>query len=80
MQLTKHKHIEEKPQREKLYTIEEMAALLNVDKRKLVEWVQHRRIPYVKVNNELIRFRVSEIVEWVKKKQNAKKKQTFEIR
>ncbi len=79
MPLTKHKHTEEKPQREKLYTIEEMAALLNVDKRKLVEWVQHRRIPYVKVNRELIRFRISEIVEWVKNRKTAEHKK-FEIR
>ena len=80
MPLTKHKQTEGQPQREKLYTIEEMSALLKVDKRKLVEWVQQRRIPYVKVNNELIRFRISEIVEWVKKKQTAPKHKTWEIR
>ena len=36
---------EKEKKREKLYTIDEMAALLEVDRRKLVEWVQYRRIP-----------------------------------
>ena len=57
----------EKPHREKLYTIDEMASMLKVEKRTLVEWVQHRRIPYVRVDEKLIRFRVSDIVQWVKK-------------
>jgi len=71
----------EKPQREKLYTIEEMAALLQVEKRTLVEWVQYRRIPYVKVDGTMVRFRVSDIVQWVKKnKMKADKIQQFQLR
>lgn len=56
---------EETPKREKLLTIKEMAALLQVSERNIVEWIQYRRIPFVKVNNELIRFRVSDIAKWV---------------
>lgn len=64
MPMFKKKSEEEK--HEKLFTIDEMAALLDVEKRQLVEWVQYRRIPYVKVNNTQVRFRVSDIAEWVK--------------
>jgi excisionase family DNA binding protein len=57
--------------REKLYTPKEIADLLNVETRTIVEWVQYRRIPFVRVNNELIRFRISDIVDWVKSRQQA---------
>lgn len=67
------------PPKEKLYTIDEMAALLEVEKRTLVEWVQYRRIPYIVVNNELVRFRISDIVEWVKSKKK-ESRQKFQIR
>ncbi|HOO56870.1 MAG TPA: helix-turn-helix domain-containing protein [bacterium] len=60
--------------KEKLYNIDDMAKLLNVDKRILVEWVQYRRIPYVLVNGELIRFRLSEIAKWVKHKNKPEEK------
>lgn len=77
MPLLKGKHKEEP--KEKLYTIDEMAALLDVEKRTLVEWVQYRQIPYIVVNGELVRFRVSEIVEWVKSKKKDTR-QKFQIR
>jgi len=63
---------------EKLYTLDEMAALLQVDRRKIVEWVQYRRIPYVLLNGEKIRFRMTDIAEWVENR--AQPKPAFKIR
>jgi excisionase family DNA binding protein len=56
------------PQKEKLYTVDEMCKLLQIDRRNLVEWVQYRRIPYVLVNGESVRFKLSDIATWVKHK------------
>jgi excisionase family DNA binding protein len=56
------------PPKERLFTMEEMANILQVEKRMLVEWVQYRRIPYVMVDGSLIRFRMSDIAKWVKDK------------
>lgn len=78
MPVFKKKQKEEK--HEKLFTVDEMAALLDVEKRQLVEWVQYRRIPYVKVNNTQIRFRVSDIAEWVKESQKKFIRPKFSLR
>ncbi len=56
------------PPKERLFTVEEMAKVLQVDKRTLVEWVQFRRIPYVKVDGRFVRFRLSDIAKWVREK------------
>ncbi len=56
------------PPKERLFTIEEMAKVLQIDKRTLVEWVQFRRIPYVKVDGQYVRFRLSDIAKWVREK------------
>jgi excisionase family DNA binding protein len=61
--------IQEKPEKEKLITIKEMAVLMKVDERTLIEWVQHRRIPYVLVDKKFIRFRLSDIADWINKNQ-----------
>lgn len=60
--------IQEKPEKEKLLTIKELAKLMKVDKRTLIEWVQYRRIPYVLVDKKFIRFRLSDIADWINKK------------
>ena len=59
----------QKPEKQKLLTIKEMAMLMKVDQRTLVEWVQYRRIPYVLVDKKFIRFRLSDIADWINKKQ-----------
>ena len=64
--------------KEKLFTLDEMAALLKVDRRLLVEWVQYRRIPYVLVGGGHIRFRISDIADWVESR--AKVKPAYKIR
>jgi excisionase family DNA binding protein len=64
--------VKKQEKREKLYTIDEMSALLQVERRKIVEWVQYRRIPYVLVAGEKIRFRISDIAEWVESRTRTK--------
>ena len=61
--------IKEKPKKENLLTLKEMAMLMKVEERTLVEWVQYRKIPYILVNKQLIRFRLSDIADWINKKQ-----------
>ncbi|HOX27800.1 MAG TPA: helix-turn-helix domain-containing protein [bacterium] len=66
-----------KPERERLFTIDEMSVLLQVDRRKLVEWIQHRRIPFVVVNRDHIRFKMSDIAEWIGTRNKPKGKFRF---
>ncbi len=56
------------PPKERLFTIDEMAKILQVEKRILVEWIQYRRIPYVMVDGRYVRFRISDIAKWVREK------------
>ncbi|MEW5946831.1 MAG: hypothetical protein AB1742_11595 [bacterium] len=62
-----------KPGKERLYTIQEMAVLMQTEPRELVEWVQYRKIPYVLVDKEYVRFRLSDIASWVRKIQSRRK-------
>jgi excisionase family DNA binding protein len=55
-------------QKERLYTFEEMSKILQVDTRTLMEWVQYHKIPHVRINNDYVRFRMSDIAKWVQKK------------
>lgn len=64
---------EEAVKKEKMYTFEEMCQILQVDRRTLLEWVQYHKIPYVRVNEEHVRFRMSEIEQWVVAKHKSKK-------
>lgn len=64
--------------KEKLYTVDEMAALLKVDRRHIVEWVQYRRIPFVLLDGKSVRFRISDIVKWVETR--AEPKPAYKIR
>lgn len=69
-----------KEKSEQLLTIKEMAALLKVSEKTIVEWVQYRRIPYVRVDGEYIRFRLSDIAEWIKGLQKKKRSAQHLIR
>lgn len=62
------------PPKERLYTIDEMCTLLQVERRTLVEWVQFHRIPFIKVDGRIIRFKLSDIARWVKDKNKEKEK------
>lgn len=69
------KNKQEPVKKEKMYTFQEMCQILQVDRRTLLEWVQYHKIPYVRVNEELVRFRMSDIEKWVveKHKSNSSK-------
>ncbi|MFA6448544.1 MAG: helix-turn-helix domain-containing protein [bacterium] len=56
------------PPRERLFTTDEMAKILQVEKRVLVEWVQYRRIPHVIIDGRNVRFKLSDIAKWVRDK------------
>jgi len=71
--------MEDKVEREKLYTFDEMCQMLQLDRRTLYEWVQYHKIPYVRVNEELVRFRLSDIAQWVKSK-NTQPRKKYQIR
>ncbi len=66
-------------EKEKLYTVDEVCKMLNVDRRTMVDWVQHHRIPYIRVDKEKVRFRMSDLALWLKK-QNATKREKFVIK
>jgi excisionase family DNA binding protein len=56
---------------ERLLNIKELSQLLNVKAGTIYAWVHQDLIPYYKLN-KLVRFRESEINEWLKKKQRRK--------
>ncbi|HOC92832.1 MAG TPA: helix-turn-helix domain-containing protein [bacterium] len=66
------------PPKERLYSIPEMSKMIQVDERTLVEWVQYRRIPHVRVDEKLVRFKLSDIAKWVRDKN--KPPQKYEIK
>jgi excisionase family DNA binding protein len=57
-------------EKERLFTVDEMCKLLQVDKRTMCDWIQYRKIPYVRLDKKFIRFRMSDIVKWVQRKQH----------
>jgi len=50
---------------EKLLTPEKVCEMLAIEKSTLYAWTSKRRIPFIKVNG-LLRFKESEIVRWLK--------------
>ena len=49
---------------ENLWTVIETANFLNVSDKTIYDWVHKRQIPFLKVNR-LLRFRPSEVAEWL---------------
>ena len=66
--------------KERLYTFDEMAKMLQVDRRTLIEWVQYHKIPHVRINNDYVRFRMSDIAAWVQKRNTPQQKEKFNIK
>lgn len=50
----------------KLITLEQLSELTAVSQKTIRNWIYRREIPFVKLNNRLIRFRCSEIEKWLK--------------
>jgi len=58
---------------ERLLNIKELSQLLIVKAGTIYDWVHKDLIPYYKLNR-LVRFRESEINEWLKTKQKQKRR------
>ena len=50
---------------ERLLTIDDVAEMLQVKKSTVYSLVQRRFIPFIKLSRKLLRFRESEIREWI---------------
>ena len=59
------------PQMDPLLTIDELCALLKLEPQTIYQLTYRGRIPHFKIANRL-RFRLSEIVEWIEKQKVAK--------
>jgi excisionase family DNA binding protein len=51
--------------REELLDINEVAALVGLSAGTLYHWVSEKRIPFVRFSNRCIRFRLSDIQQWI---------------
>jgi excisionase family DNA binding protein len=77
IRLFEHKREERKL--ETYLTVEELAAYFKFTEQTIRRWIVKREIPYHKINNS-VRFRLSEIEQWVEKREAAKaKKQCGQI-
>jgi len=52
---------------EELLTPEEVARILKVDKRTIYYWIERKMINYIKVNKKVVRFRPSDVDEFLRK-------------
>ena len=51
---------------EKIYTIPEVASYLKMSRSKVYNLVQHRKIPYIKINRN-VRIRETDLKKWIEK-------------
>ncbi|MCX8167335.1 MAG: helix-turn-helix domain-containing protein [Candidatus Micrarchaeota archaeon] len=50
-----------------LLTPEEVAQLLKVDKITIYSWIERKLITYVRINKKVVRFRYSDIEDFINK-------------
>lgn len=50
---------------EKLLTKEDILEMLKIKKSTLYCWVHQKKIPFIKLGRRTLRFRESEILEWI---------------
>lgn len=53
---------------ERLLTAERVAEMIGVDIHVLYQWTHRKSIPHIKLSKRMIRFRESEVMEWLKSK------------
>ena len=51
-----------------LLTIDELSQWLGVEKSTIYAWTSKKLIPHIKLGKKALRFRVSEILEWLAEK------------
>ena len=56
---------------EQLITLEELSKILGVKKATLYAWVSKKKIPFIKLSARLVRFRESEIQDWLSQKSSS---------
>lgn len=52
---------------EQLLTPEELAKLLKINKRTVYYWIEKRLINYIRINHKVVRFRHTDIEEFIQK-------------
>lgn len=52
---------------EGLFTPDEVARILKVDKRTIYYWIEKGTIPYVRINKKVVRFRPIDVEEFIQK-------------
>ena len=50
---------------DKLLTVEEITKMLGIKKSTLYSWVHAKSIPHIKIGRRCLRFRESDIKEWI---------------
>ena len=44
---------------------DDLSSYLGVPKETLYAWVHHKKIPHIRITGRLIRFRRSEVLQWL---------------
>ncbi|MEW6003208.1 MAG: helix-turn-helix domain-containing protein [Nitrospirota bacterium] len=52
---------------ERLLDIEELSKMLGVKRATIYAWIYQHKIPHIKLSKRLVRFRESEILDWIEK-------------
>ena len=53
---------------EKLLSIDEISELLGIAKATIYSWTSQNKIPHIKLSSRILKFRESEIIDWIEKK------------
>lgn len=53
---------------EKLLTPSDVASMIGINKKVLYQWTYKNKIPHLKLSKRMIRFKESELNEWLEKK------------
>lgn len=59
---------------ERLMTIDEVAKLTSLSVGTLYHWIGEGRIPFVRFSSRCVRFRRSEILDWIEQKSHKEPK------
>lgn len=51
--------------KEKLMTVDEVAAFLQVKKKTVYAWVSDQRMPCFRINKRILRFLKERVIEWL---------------
>lgn len=75
----KSPHVKKEEKPERLFSLEEISKILEIDKAEINRLVQFHKIPFHRIDNKYVRFKMSELVVWVKKHHQPKDKFKFKV-